>query len=78
MRYPVSRNKSFTERLIHEITTRLTMTSQYYNETGNPILNRSMSLKGEKSSMVVLWVEGSRYTIKGCSPQSGAKATTRS
>ena len=26
---------------------------------GNPKSNRSMSLKGEKSSMVVLWVEGS-------------------
>lgn len=30
--------------------------------------NRSMSLKGEKSFMVVLQVEGSHNTIKRCSP----------
>ena len=54
-------------------TTRLTMTSQHRGETRKPRSNRSMSLSGEKSLMVVLWVEDSSYT-----PQSGAKAMTQS
>lgn len=41
------------------------------------MLNRSMGVKGEKSSMV-LWVEWSCYNMKGASPQSEAKAMTRS
>jgi hypothetical protein len=34
--------------------------------------------ESEMSSMVVLWVEGSCYDIKGGSPQLGATAMTRS
>jgi hypothetical protein len=41
------------------VTTRLKITSQHHGETRKSRSNRSMSLKGKKSSIVVLWVEGS-------------------
>ena len=44
--------------------TGLTITAQHRGETRKPRSNRSMSLKGEKSSMVVLWVEGSCYNME--------------
>ena len=69
---PVLYNIQYTV-IIARATTRLTMTSQHRGETRKPRSNRSMSLSGEKSLMVVLWVEDSSYT-----PQSGAKAMTQS
>jgi hypothetical protein len=60
------------------VTTGLTITSQYRGETWKSRSNRSMSLKGEKSSMVVLWVEGSYYTMKRGSSQIIGAATTQS
>ena len=61
------------------VTTGLTITSQYCGKTWKSRSNRSMSLKGEKDSMVVLWVEGS-YLLhheRGSSQVVGA-ATMRS
>jgi len=54
-------------RMIQRVTaaTGLKITAQHRGETQNPRSNRSMSLKGEKSSMVVLWAEGSCYNMKG-------------
>ena len=46
------------------LTTRLTMTSQHRGEKRTPRSNRSMSSKGEKSSMVVPCFEGSCYNMK--------------
>jgi hypothetical protein len=60
------------------VTTGLTITSQYRSETWKSRSNRSMSLKGEKSSIVVLWVEGSYYTMKRGSSQTIGAATTQS
>lgn len=40
-----------------------------HGETWKSRSNRSMSLKGGKSSMVVLWIEGSYYTMKKSSSQ---------
>jgi hypothetical protein len=60
------------------VTTGLTKTSQHRGETWTSGSNPSMSLKGEKSSMVVLWVEGSYYTMKRGSSQIIGAATTRS
>jgi hypothetical protein len=45
--------------------TRLRMTSQHRGESRKSISSRSMSLKGEKSWVVVLQVEGLYYAIKG-------------
>jgi hypothetical protein len=58
--------------------TRLTITAQHGGMTRKPRSNRSVNLKGEMSSMVVLWVEGSCYNMKRGSPQLSAKAITRS
>ena len=57
---------------------RLVMTSPHHGEARESISNRSMSLKREKSSMVVLWVKGFYYTMKRGSSQIIGAATTRS
>ena len=60
------------------VTTGLIINSQYRGQTWKSRSNRSMSLKGEKSSMVVLWVEGFYYTMKRGSSQIIGAATTQS
>jgi len=57
--------------------TRLTMTSQHRGETQKPRSNRSMSLKGEKNSMVVLWWRSPVTPWNEALRKSGAEATTR-
>lgn len=59
------------------VTTGLTISSQCRGETWKSRSNRSLSLKGEKSSMVVLWVEGSCHTMKRGSSQTIRAATTQ-
>ena len=44
--------------------TRLIIATWHHNKTWISISNRSMSLKGEKSLIVVLQVEGSDYSVK--------------
>jgi len=56
----------------------LTLTPQHGGKTRKPTSNRSMSLKSERGSMVMVLVQGSCRNMNGGSPQLGGKAMTRS
>jgi hypothetical protein len=57
--------------------TRFPLTSLHRGKARKARFNRFMSLKGEKSSRVVLRVQGSYYTIKGGSLKIRGAATIR-